>query len=216
LPGKGLTFLLLAVALAGCGGGGGGDGADSTSSPVASQAPEEPGERPAEVAPAEDESPAAQPPDKAHHDSGSGSSQFRQKGGDNSVPDYGYEASASEREEAAQPLHAYLDSVAAHRWPAACAYVSRGVIAELEQLSQLAKQQTQVESCPEFLAALNGEGSQSALATAAAQTDVASLRVDGDRGFVIYRGAKGQGYAMPMAREQGVWRVAALAGTPVL
>jgi len=119
------------------------------------------------------------------------------------------------REEAASSLHAYLDSLAAHRWDAACSYVSDGVVAELKQFLQRGDQGADTKGCPEILAALNGEARQSTLDDAA-DADVASLRVQGDRAFVIYRAAKGQAYAMPMAEEDGMWKVAALAATPML
>jgi hypothetical protein len=232
---KGITAALLFVVLllGGCGGGGDG-GSSATVSTSASPNPASttteaqlPKEAQAELreaeakvarerkAQAKEQSTAAQPPHIAHHDSGGGSAQFKTKGGDNSIPEYGEEASDAEREAAASSLHAYLDSLAAHRWAAACSYMSLGLAAGLERLSSLSKEHPDLEGCPEILAALNGRVPQSAL-DAAAQADVASLRIEDDRGMALYRGAGGQGYAMPMAREEGGWRVAALAGTPAL
>jgi hypothetical protein len=164
---------------------------------------------------AKEKSTASQPPHIAHHDSGGGSAQFKAKGGDNSIPEYGEEASDAQREAAASSLHAYLDSIAAHRWAAACSYMSLGLAAGLERFAQLSKEHPNLEGCPAILAALNGHTPQSAL-NAAAQADVASLRIEGDHGMVLYHGAGGQGYAMPMVREEGGWRVAAPAGTPAL
>ena len=49
----------------------------------------------------------------------------------------------------------------------------------------------------------------------AEKANVGSLRVEGDRSFVIYKGVKGTVLAMPMANESGDWKVASLAGTPL-
>jgi hypothetical protein len=225
------ALLLLAVLLAGCGGGGADESPSSSTQGTASevsstaseaQLPEEVQEKlkRAEAKVKEeraraDKSPASQPPQVEHHDSGGGSAQFRTKGGDNSIVEYGTEASDSEREDAATSLHAYLDSLAAHRWDAACTYMSAGLAAGMEQFAARFSEKEGLDSCPEILAALNANASQAAL-DAAAQVDVASLRVAGDRAMVLYRGAEGQGYAMPMVREEGVWRVSAPAGTPAL
>lgn len=163
----------------------------------------------------EDKSPSAQPPQIAHHDSGGGSAQFKAKGGDNSIVEYGEEASAAEREEAARALHAYLDSLAAHRWAAACRYMAASLLVLLQRLPEIEKEQQGVEGCPKILATFSADTPQSTLA-AGALADVASLRISGDRAFLIYRGAGGQGYVMPMAKEEGIWRVSSLAGTPAL
>lgn len=40
---------------------------------------------------------------------------------------------------------------------------------------------------------------------------IASLRVEGDRGFALYHGAKDVGYFVPMVKEEGEWKVGALA-----
>ena len=233
---KGLTALLLvfAVLLAGCGGGGGDESSSGTASTPPSPnststnreaqlpegAKEELEQTEAKVveerkAQAKEQSTASQPPHVVHHDSGGGSAQFKTKGGDNSIPEYGEEASEAEREAAASSLHAYLDSLAAHRWAAACSYMSLGLAAGLERLPELSKGHSDLEGCPEILAALNANATQNNL-DEGAQADVASLRVQGDRGMVLYRGAGGQGYAMPMVREEGGWRVSAPAGTPAL
>jgi hypothetical protein len=43
--------------------------------------------------------------------------------------------------------------------------------------------------------------------------DVASLRRNGRRGFLLYHGPQGKDYVMVVAREAGNWRMAALDGT---
>jgi hypothetical protein len=232
---KGLTLLILFVlVLAGCGGAGGSDPSTSQttiSSPAVpssrasaearlpKQAKEKLREIEAKAAKRRakrdaKQGPSAQPPKVAHHDSGGGSAQFEAKGADNSIEEFGEEASAQEREEAAGSLHAYLDSYAAGRWAAACSYMSTQMIAGLEQLPRLGKQAASFEGCPKTLAAINAHPGSQAAREAAARADVASLRAEAGRGFILYRGAGGV-YEMPMALEDGVWRVGSIAGSPL-
>jgi hypothetical protein len=244
LQSKGLTALLILclALLVGCGGGGEG-GSSSTgaseassasgasdpasSSSDARQLPEEVQKKAAEGqeraleerrrAEAEQkhgQDQSAQPPQVQHNDAGGGSAQFRRKGGDNSIPEYGEEAPASERQEAADSLHAYMDSLAAHRWQAACTYMSASLLATIERLPEISKQQSDLEGkgCAEILTAVTTQTPQADL-DAAAKADVASLRVEGDRAFLLYRGAGGENYVMPMVREEGAWRVGSLGGT---
>jgi hypothetical protein len=54
------------------------------------------------------------------------------------------------------------------------------------------------------------------LRTEAAKANVGSLRIEGGRAFVIYRGSDGKTIlAMPMVKEDGGWKVASVAGTPL-
>jgi hypothetical protein len=147
----------------------------------------------------------------SHSDSGGGAAQFRGEG-DNSIQEFGQEASAAERETAAAALHGYLDAWAAHRWKQACFYMSAGVAVTLERMAALARQGTQGDSCPQLFAGLNRAADVKAVAAAAAAVDVGSLRVKGRRGFVLYHGAEGVDYSMPMAYEAGGWKVGALEG----
>jgi hypothetical protein len=150
---------------------------------------------------------------KTHTDSGGGAEQFETKGGDNSIQESGEEVDASELEEAAAALHAYLDARAAGAWEAACSYMASGITQSRQQLAAASKQQGAL-GCPELLAALSA-GVPAAARREAAQADVGSLRVEGDRGFILFHGARDTDYFMPMAREDGRWKVAALAASPL-
>jgi len=143
--------------------------------------------------------------------SGGGSGQFRVKGGDNSIQEFGDEASESELEEAARALHDFYAARAREEWRRACANLSQAVAGQLEQLAEEAKQ-GQV-SCPVALAAITpGLGPKLVRETTA--VDAGSLRVEGGRGFLIYRDGEGAVYAINMADEDG-WKVGALAGIPL-
>jgi hypothetical protein len=147
-----------------------------------------------------------------HDDSGGGSAQFRVKGGDNSVQEFGSEASEAEFDEAAAALHDFLDARVEGDWQAACAHLASDVTASLAQVAGNAER-LQGKGCAGILEALSTGVPQSGLKEAAV-ADVGSLRIEGDRAFVIYRGVEGTVFAIPMTDQDG-WKVAALAGTPI-
>jgi hypothetical protein len=155
------------------------------------------------------------PPEVEHEDSGGGAAQFRRKGGDNSIQEFGAEASDPELEQAAQALHAYLDSRAARQWATACSYMSAQLTRSLEQLVAGAGKSSEVSGCAQILAALSKDVPQRALDDAAV-ADVGSLRADDNRGFILYHGAQRADYAMPMVTEGGAWKVSAMEGSAIL
>jgi len=151
-------------------------------------------------------------PLKHHHDSGGGAAQFEVAGGD-SVQAYGTEADSGQRREAAAVLHAFLDAEAARDWAAACAYISVGAVAALEQIPKFADQ-PEVSGCPEILGALSAEAPQGPLVEGAA-ADVGALRIEDDRGFILLHGPRGDDFVMPMVREDGRWKVGTLEPIPL-
>jgi hypothetical protein len=212
------------LALAGCGGGGEGDSSVSTtaSTPKSQAKAPDAGETTAEPqgasGPKESGSSKAPEPKstftpKPHQDSGGGSDQFKVKGGDNSVQEFGEEAPESELEQAATALHGFLDARAAGDWEAACSYLSAPVAESLEQLAANAKPLKGAD-CAELLQGLSGGVPASVLAEAA-KADVGSLRFEGEQAFLIYRGAHDAVYAIAMAEEGGEWKVAGMSGTPL-
>jgi hypothetical protein len=151
---------------------------------------------------------------KRHNDSGGGSQQFRTKGGDNSVQEFGEEADEPDFEAAAVALHNFLDARAEGNWAAACEYMSNGIVQSFEKLAAQAEQIDDT-SCAGILEQLTNPAAKQSMKAEAAQANVGSLRVEGDRSFVIYTGIDGTLLAMPMANEDGDWKVSSLAGTPL-
>jgi hypothetical protein len=142
-----------------------------------------------------------------HHDSGGGSAQFEAKGGDNSIQRYGGEVSAAEFTAAAAALHAYLDARAARAWAAACSYMRAGLTSQLAAMSGGGGKKM---PCAKVLAALSAGLPPQALREAAV-ADAGALRANGQTGFLLFKGAHETDYFMPMAREDGEWKVGALA-----
>jgi hypothetical protein len=145
--------------------------------------------------------------------SGGGSGQFRVKGGDNSIQDFGEESGESELEEAATSLHDFLVARAGKDWPTACSHLAKTVA---QQLQQLASQSDQLSGagCTKILAALTPP-LPAKVQKESTIVDAGSLRTEGEQAFLIYRGAEGMVYAIPMKPEAGTWKVGALAATPL-
>ena len=221
-----LLLLVLAAAtaaLAGCGGGGGGDSTATTATaahpgattttPTAKQAEPGAGSGSSGAGSGESGPPASAFHPKPHHDSGGGSAQFTVKGADNSVQEFGDEASEAELVQAATALHGFLDARAARNWAAACGYLSKATAQSISQLGA-GGSGSGAKGCAANLAALTGKTPTATLREAAV-ADVGSLRTEGDRAFLIYRGAGGTVYAISMDREDGTWKVASLSGVPL-
>ncbi len=225
-----LSLLLVAVALVACGDGGE-ETSTSTSTSIAQPAQgaqareqtqkrakeieEERGAQPGESRqkPAGEER-AAAPPPVEHQDSGGGAAQFQRKGSDNSIQEFGQEGGGSELASAAATLHGYLDARAAGRWDEACSYLAAQVLASLEQFAAANGGEAQIEGCPQILQALSS-GAGAAGLRAAANVDVGSLRVQGDRGFLLYHGPQGVAFAMPVVLEGSEWKLSAPEATPL-
>lgn len=151
---------------------------------------------------------------KRHNDSAGGSEQYKVKGGDNSVQEFGEEADPEEFDAAAVAVHNFLDARAQGNWAAACEYMAKSMIESFEKLATRAKQ-VDDSSCGAILEALTNPAAQPAMKEEAEKANVGSLRIEGEQAFVIYDGIQGTIMAMPMADEGGTWKVASLAGTPL-
>lgn len=148
---------------------------------------------------------------KPHEDSGGGSEQLRTKGGDNSVQDFGEEATGSDFEEASTALHNFLDARAVGDWTAACEYLAADFIESLRAFATQTKQPKGM-TCGEILGNLTNKAALPLLRKEAEKADVGSLRTEGDRSFIIYRGLEGSVLAMTMTKEGDGWKVASLGG----
>lgn len=150
------------------------------------------------------------PPSKQHRESATGAASFEVKGGDNSIQQFGSEATSSELGQAALALHGYLDARAAGEWTTACSYLADGLAGSMQQLAGTGGQGAKAPSCAEVLASLSA-GLPPQLLSESAIADVGALRAQGDRGYLLFHGAEGSDYFIPMASQGGEWRVAAVA-----
>lgn len=142
------------------------------------------------------------------------SSEFVTPGGDNSIPEHGSEASSSERAQASQVLETYMQARQAQNQQAACASLSKAAQGQLQDLATAVPEVDRGDSCARILTQVD----QRTPASARADTmtgPVASLRVEGDRGFALYHGTEGTDYTIQMEREGGAWKVGALVPYPL-
>lgn len=144
--------------------------------------------------------------------SGGGSGQYRVKGGDNSIQDFGEESDESELEEAAASLHEFLVARAEEGWSTACSHLAKTAAQQLQQLASSGK--LSGAGCAGILAALT-PSLPAKVQKESTIVDAGSLRTEGEQAFLIYRGAEGTVYAISMTQESGTWKVGALAATPL-
>lgn len=140
--------------------------------------------------------------------SGGGSTQFIQKGGDNSIAEYGDEADESELQEVAEIVHSFYVARAVGDWSGACSYLSKSLHEQFEKLSG----ESGVKGC---LAFLDTSDLPPSVWKELTTVDAVSLRHDGEQAFLIYRGAEKTTEAIPLHEEDGEWKVTAVSAVPI-
>jgi hypothetical protein len=222
---RGSLSLLAAAAIGGglvaCGGG----GAPSASTPAASahvstaaptaSAPTTTTTAPATTAtsPAHTTAPApsATSTGSSAESSHGPAASFHVQGGDNSVPDYGHEAGASERQRAEAALAAFLRARAQSDWPRVCAALASATLIQLDELASGSRTGTarattgSTRTCERILKALSARPGASRADTLV--SGVAALRIDGASAFALWHGPGHTKFVMPMRNEGGVWKV---------
>jgi hypothetical protein len=133
------------------------------------------------------------------------------KGGDDSIHTFGKEASEADLRGSAAALNGYLQARVKRDWALACAYMSSGISEQLTQLAQQAPEGKDLD-CAGILEAMSAHLDKKSLKRMAS-IKIGTARVDGDRAFVLYKEAGVGWMMMPMQRENGEWRVAAIAGS---
>jgi hypothetical protein len=153
--------------------------------------------------------------------SGGGSGQFRERGADNSVEEYGHEASRSELEQAASEVHAYLVARAEKAWGAACAHSSEALKHRIEGVVEFSTEasgrpaRTVPKGCAGMMGNLApGEPPVADTPYKATTLIAGSLRVEGEVGFLFFN-VHSEGRKLIVAREGGRWKPAGLLPTPL-
>lgn len=146
--------------------------------------------------------------------SGGGSGQFRVKGGDNSIQNYGEEGDESELQEVAEIVHDFFVARAEEKWEEACSYLARSNVEQLEELGSQSPQ-FKGKGCGAILKAFT-RPLPAAVQREITTVDAGSFRHDDEQGFLVYYGAPERTvYAMPLRSEDGGWKVAALSGSAI-
>ena len=142
------------------------------------------------------------------HGQSEGSAPFREPGGDNSIQDYGEEASESERDAAEKALAAFMAARAKQDWVTTCDYLGEEAVKPLEELGK-SNAQLKGKDCAQLLEAVT-ERAPAASFVNTLRGPVASLRVERDRAFALYHGPQQINYFMVMIKEGDEWKVGSL------
>lgn len=145
--------------------------------------------------------------------SGGGSEQFRVKGGDNSIQEYGEETDDSELQDAAEAVHGFYVARAEEDWAKACTYLAKSMVAQLEQLAGQSPQ-FKDKGCAVILKAFT-RPLPASVRRETTVVDAGSLRREDERGFLIYYDAEKKPYAMALEDEDGAWKLTLLSATPL-
>ena len=145
--------------------------------------------------------------------SGGGSGQYRNKGGDNSIQEFGDESGESELQQAAETLHAFYIARAEEDWQEACSYLGETMTHMFEQFASR-NPELKDGGCPATLAAFTRPVPPYVTREITA-IDARSLRREGDRGFIIFARSDGTAYTLPLQEENGVWKLAGIGETPI-
>lgn len=145
--------------------------------------------------------------------SGGGSEQFRSKGGDNSIQEYGEESDESELEEAAEAVHGFYVARATEDWSKACSYLAESMTGQLEALASRTPE-LKGKDCGAVLKVFT-RPLPASVRRESTVVDAGSFRHDDERGFLIYYDANDKPYAMPLEDEDGAWKLTLLTGTPL-
>lgn len=145
---------------------------------------------------------------------GGGKSGATKVGGERGVRDYGEEASESELRQAAEAVHGFYVARAEKKWRTACFYLATLMEGRLDELAAKSPRAHGVQGCP-ALVKVFAPSLPPAGVRASTAVDARSLRRKGESGFLIYHGARGKTYSIPMHLESESWLVAALGAKPL-
>lgn len=114
----------------------------------------------------------------------------------------------AELREAAETVHAFYVTRARDEWNATCERVAQALLEKLEGLAA----QSERKGCTDLLESFSTPMSNEEWREVTVM-DAESLRVDGKQASLVYQGAGGEIYSMPLREEGGEWRVESLAAT---
>ena len=132
-----------------------------------------------------------------------------QKGGEASIEEFGSEAGGSDREAILTVFTNYMNAIADRDYQAACANLSAIVQSSLEQL---AGGSLKGKGCAAILPKLLAPTAPQ-IAHEQANGEIAKVRVEDDRAFVVFKAPGAKLYQQTMVREDGEWKVATVAAS---
>ena len=184
---------LAAIGLAGCGGGSGGDSTTAAGSA-------EPSTQTVPVPAEEGEGGVRRSKDGERGESSGPPS------GEKDIEEFGSEATGSESEAVVAAERGYLSAIVKGDFRSACSLVASGV---RKQILELVREATGAITCPRIFPHMLASNA----AKVAAQQlsgSIVKVRVEGDRGFVLFHAPGARLFVFPLLREGGRWHVATI------
>lgn len=129
------------------------------------------------------------------------------------IKEFGSGAGRSETEQAEAALLGYLTARAAGEWSQACSYLAKSVRSLLGHIAVKSKR-VKGKGCRGFIETSTEKLSPSER-TDLTKVDVSSLRVEGERGYLLYKDAAGAEQATSMRSEGGRWKITSLLALPL-
>jgi hypothetical protein len=144
---------------------------------------------------------------------GSGSSDSSSPGAQaaTNIEHAGEEAGATDRAAVTSTVQGFLKARAAGDWARACSLMTAST---KQNLVFFLSERLKSRDCTKLLAELTATTPPKTLAKDE-RIQVTGVRVDGDRGFVLYSDANGTASDFPVTREGNAWKVGAIAGTRI-
>lgn len=135
---------------------------------------------------------------------------FLVAGGDNAVQLFGHEATEGERTQASKLVGRWMRARAAKDHAEECVYLARAFASDL--VGDAANvSEGKVKTCPQALAYFGTSAGGVNHFDDTTTGPIDSLRVEGGQAYAQYHGNDGHDYIVPMAREDGKWKVSTAA-----
>jgi hypothetical protein len=127
-----------------------------------------------------------------------------------SIRSFGDQASPADRAAAATVVQEFQRARANGEWAKACSLMAPSLVHNLRLFVSTAPQ-LKNRGCPELVQAVTATISAKRLPSAG-RIQVTGVRTADGHGFVFYRDVRGSRWALPVARDDSAWKVAALVG----
>ena len=131
--------------------------------------------------------------------------------GAGSIETFGEEAAPGDRDAAATTVQGFLRAQADGDSATACSLMGASTMENLQVFVEGAASESLNTPCPKLVEVLRSQIPAKKLAQGD-RIQVIGVRIEGDRGFVLYRDARGTESAFPVVREGSTWKVAAIVG----
>jgi hypothetical protein len=129
------------------------------------------------------------------------------------VREFGLEASGAQTKQAEAVLHGYMDARVAGEWKKACSYLAKPIRDLFDRIGRKAKESGAAgKGCAGFVEESTRKLTPSQRADLA-RVEVTSVRVEDDRGYILYTETSGDESSMSLRREGGEWKLLGIGGT---